>query len=151
MIYTQNVFSYNKGINLNKIKLACLASLLSPCFVYAASPCDGFELKIKNNLADDLLVTTLRLHGAELQPGGIQKIDSKTAQVFTINSSIKDVPMTGEFVFHTISLPSKTVTIQFTLNNSSLFCEHSDTSPSGDYSIEKTRLPGSVNYIINNN
>ncbi|BCA96582.1 hypothetical protein TUM19329_29430 [Legionella antarctica] len=133
---------------MNKIKLACLASFLSTSFAYAATPCDGFELKIKNNLADNLLVTTLKLNGAELQPGGIQKIDSKTAQVFTINSSANDVPMVGEFVFHTISLPIKKVTIQFTLNNSSYFCEHTDTSTSSDYSIEKTRLPGSVNYVI---
>ncbi len=135
---------------MNKIKLACLASLLSSSFVYAASPCDGFELKIKNNLADNLLVTTLKLNGAELQPGGIQKIDSKTAQVFTINSSAKDVPMDGEFVFHTISLPIKTVTIKFTLNNATLYCEHTDISNSGDYSVEKSRLPGSVNYTVNN-
>ncbi|MGC1181728.1 hypothetical protein [Legionella sp.] len=135
---------------MNKIKLACLASLLSSSVVSAASPCDGFELKIKNNLVDNLLITTLKLNGAELQPGGIQKIDSKTAQVFTINSSAKNVPMAGEFVFHTISLPSKTVTIRFSLNNSSFICEHTDTSISGDYSVEKIRLPGSVNYIISN-
>lgn len=135
---------------MNKIKLVCLTSLLISSFVYAAPSCDGFGLKIKNNLANDLLVTSLKLNGAELQPGGIQKIDSKTAQVFTVNSSSKDVPMLGEFVFHTISLPSKTVSIQFTLNNSSLFCEHTDKSPSGDYSVEKTRLPGSVNYTISN-
>lgn len=134
---------------MNKIKLVCLASLLSSSFVYAASPCDGFELKIKNNLADNLLVTTLKLNGAEIQPGGIQKIDSNTAQVFTVNSSANEVPMVGEFVFHTISLPLKTVTIKFTLNNSTLFCEHTDISTSGDYSVEKSRLPGSVNYAVN--
>ena len=135
---------------MNKIKLVCLASLLSTSFLYAATPCDGFELKINNNLADNLLVTTLKLSGAELQPGGIQKIDSKTAQVFTINSSSNDVPMVGEFTFHTISIPSRTVTIQFTLTNSSLFCEHTETSTSGDYSVEKNRLPGSVHYTISN-
>jgi len=135
---------------LNKIKFACLVSLLSTSFVYSATPCDGFELKIKNNLADNLLVTTIKLNGAEIQPGGIQKIDGNTSQVFTVNSSAQDVPMVGEFVFHTISLPSKTVTIQFTLNNAGLICEHTDTSPTGDYSVEKTRLPGSVNYTISN-
>ena len=146
----ENIFSFEKGYTLNKIKLACLASLFSSSFVYAASPCDEFELKIKNNLADSLLVTTLKLSGADLQPSGIQKIDSKTAQVFTINSSPKDASMVGKFVFHTISVPIKTVTIEFTLNNTSLFCEHTETSTSGDYSVEKSRYPGSVNYTINN-
>lgn len=135
---------------MNKIKIACIASLLSSSFAYATSSCDGFELKIKNNLADDLLVTTIKLNGAEIQPGAIQQIDRKTAQVFTINSSADNVPMVGEFVFHTLSIPSKTVTIQYNLENASLFCEHTDKSPLSDYSIEKTRFPGSVHYIISN-
>jgi hypothetical protein len=139
-----------KVLLLNKIKLACVVSLLSSSFAYAAPPCDGFELKIKNNLADDLLVTTIKLNGADLQPGGIQKIDGNTAQVFTVNSSTQDTPMIGEFVFHTISLPSKTVKIKFNLNNSLLVCEHTDNSPLSDYAVEKNRLPGSVNYTISN-
>lgn len=135
---------------MNKIKLACIASLLSSSFAYAASSCDGFEIKIKNNLADDLLATTIKLNGAEIQPGGIQKIDGKTSQVFTINSSVENVPMVGEFVFHTLSVPSKTVTIQYTLDNTSLFCEHTDKSPLSDYAVEKIRVPGSIHYLISN-
>ena len=135
---------------MNKIKFACFVALLSSSFVYAAAPCNGFEIKIKNNLADDLLVTTLKLNGANVQPGGIQKIDGKTAQVFTVNSSAQNTPMIGEFVFHTISLPSKSVSINFSLENSSLICKHTDKSPAGDYSVEKTRLPGSINYTISN-
>jgi hypothetical protein len=133
---------------LNKIKLACLVSLLSSSFTYASTPCDGFELKIKNNLADDLLVSTIKLNGADLQPGGIQKIDGKSSQVFTVNSSAENTPMAGEFIFHTISIPSKTVKIKFTLNNLILVCEHADISTVSDYAVEKTRLPGSVNYTI---
>ena len=150
MIYTGKYVWLKKGSTLNKIKLACIGSLLCSSFVYAASPCDGFELKIKNNLSDDLLVTTIKLNGAEIQPGGVQKIDGKTSQVFTINSSVENVPMNGEFVFHTLSLPIKTVTIQYSLENASLFCEHTEKSPQSDYSIEKTRLPGAVHYTISN-
>ncbi len=135
---------------MNKIKLACIVSLLSSSFAYAALPCDGFELKIKNNLVDDLLVTTIKLNGADLQPGGIQKVGGKTAQVFSVNSSSQNTPMTGEFVFHTITLPSRTVKIKFNLDNLNLVCKHTDLSPEGDYAVESTRLPGSVNYTINN-
>ena len=135
---------------MNKIKLACLTSLFFTGVVSAAIPCDGFELKIKNSLADDLLVTTIKLHGAELQPAGIQKIDSKLEQVFTVNSSAENVPMVGEFVFHTISLPSREVKIQFDLKNSGLICEHTDNSPVSDYEVSKTRLPGKVYYTISN-
>jgi hypothetical protein len=135
---------------MNKLKLACIASLLATGIAQASTPCDGFEIKVKNKLADDLLVTRIQLHGAEIQPGGIQKINANTEQVFTINSSAEGVPMTGDLVFHTISLPSRVVNIQFDLKNTGLFCKHTDTSPDSDYSIEKTRLPGKVDYSIAN-
>lgn len=148
-LHTKNSW-LKKGIILNKIKLTCIISLLSSTVAFATAPCDGFDLKIKNNLADDLLVTSIKLNGADIQPGGIQKIDGKTTQVFTVNSSIENVPMTGEFVFHTISLPSKMVKIQYDLQNTLLICRHTDKSPVGDYSVEKNRLPGSANYTISN-
>lgn len=134
---------------MNNLKLACIASLLA-AGIAQASPCDGFEIKIKNHLADDLLVTRIHLDGANIQPGGIQKIDGHTEQVFSVSKSSDAIAMTGDFVFHTISLPSKEVKIKFNLQNSGVVCEHTDTSPDSDYSVEKTRLPGKVNYTISN-
>lgn len=58
--------------------------------------------------------------------------------------------MNAEFVFHTISLPSKEVKIQFALKNSKIICEHTDKTPASDYSVEKTRLPNKVEYVIFN-
>lgn len=135
---------------MNKLKLACIASLLSAGIAHAAPSCDGFEIKIKNQLADDLLVTKIHLNGAEIQPGGIQKINGNSEQVFTINNSAEDVVMSGNLVFHTISLPSKEVKVRFDLKNTGLVCEHTDFSPEGDYAVEKTRLPGKVDYSIIN-
>lgn len=137
---------------MNKIKFTCLASLFFTGVVSAATtPCEGFELKIKNNLADDLLVTTIKLNGAELQPGGIQKINNKSEEVFTVNHSVADVPMVGEFIFHTISIPSKEVKIQFEMENfGPLICAHTDNSPVSDYDVSKSRLPGQVRYTISN-
>lgn len=135
---------------MNKLKLACIASLLASGIAQATTPCNSFEIKVKNNLADDLLVTRIKLHGAEIQPGGLQKLDAKTEQVFTVNNSAEGVPMAGVLVFHTISLPSKEVKINFDLKNAGLICEHTDTSPESDYAVEKTRLPGKVNYSISN-
>lgn len=136
---------------MNKLNLVCIASLLATGIAQAASiPCNGFEIKVKNHLAEDLLVTRIALHGAELQPGGIQKIDAKTEQAFTVNKSADGVAMKGDLVFHTISLPSKEVKIKFNLINSGLVCEHTDNSPESDYTVEKTRVPGSVDYTISN-
>ncbi len=133
---------------MNKLKLALIASLLTAGLAQASTPCNSFEIKVSNNLADDLLVTHIKFSGAELQPGGIQKLNSKTEQVFTVNKSTDGLPMTGDLVFHTLSLPSKVVKIQFNLQNATLICEHTDTSPESDYTVEKTRLPGKVHYSI---
>jgi len=135
---------------MNKLKLACIATLLSAGISHASTPCDGFEIKIKNQLSDNLIVSKIYLNGAEIQPGGIQKIDAKTEQVFIVNKSADNVPMAGNLIFHSISLPSKEVKIQFDLKNSGVVCEHSDRSPEGDYAVDKTRLPGKVNYTIAN-
>lgn len=138
---------------MNTLKLACIASVLATGLVagvaQASTHCDGFEIKIKNKLADDLIVTRLNLQGAEIQPGGLQKIDAKSEQVFTVNKS-SDAAINGDFVFHTISVPSKEVKIQFELSNKALVCEHTNTSPASDYSVESTRLPGKVDYTISN-
>lgn len=134
---------------MNKLKLACLTSLLISSISYANPSCNGFQIKLKNNLADDLLVTGIKLNGAKIDPGFLEQLRSKTAQVFTINNSVKEIPMSGEFTLHTISLPTKTVTIQYTLENKLGFCEHSDHSPTSDYPIDKTRKIGEVEYSIN--
>lgn len=136
---------------MNKLKLACIASLLASGIAQAATPsCNGFEIKIKNQLADDLLVTRIKLDGAEIQPGGIQKINAKTEETFTVNNSDENLPMKGDFVFHTISLPTKEVKVKFELKNTNLVCEHTNTSPASDYSVEDSRRPGKVLYTISN-
>ena len=134
---------------MKKIQILLLTTLLSTGMVFAGTPCNQFEIKISNKFSDDLLVTTIDLKGADLQPGGIQKIGSEKSQVFTVNGSTENTAMNGEFIFHTISLPSKTVKIKFDLNNAGLICEHTDQSPESDLPVEKTRLPGKVEYTIN--
>ncbi|MBA3536513.1 MAG: hypothetical protein H0T84_07885 [Tatlockia sp.] len=136
---------------MNKLKLACIASLLATGLsVNAATPCNGFEIKIKNHLADDLLVTKSSLIGAQLQPDGVQKISAKTEQVYTINNSAAGVAMKGDLILHTISIPTKEVKIQFDLNNGTLACKHTDNSPESDYTLTKVRVPGKVEYIVSN-
>ncbi|MBA3535410.1 MAG: hypothetical protein H0T84_02190 [Tatlockia sp.] len=133
---------------MNKVKLACLGTLLATGIASAAPICDGLQIRLKNNLADDLLVTGIKLNGAEIQPGVLEKLPTKAEQVFSINASSKDVPMAGEFVLQTVSLPSKTVKIQYILENRDTFCEHTDGSPQGDYTVEKLRKSGEVQYTI---
>jgi len=135
---------------MNKIKLACLASLIVSGVAAANPSCDGFQIRLKNNLADDLLISKIKLSGAQIQPGTFENLKSKTEQVFTINGSAENVPMTGEFTLRTISIPSKTVKVKYTLENNLAACLHDDFSPAGDYALEKTRTTGEVQYSINN-
>lgn len=136
---------------MKNFKLVCCASLLATGVAEATVPCDGFEIKIKNQLADALLISQKQFDGAEISPGGIQKINAKTEQVFSVNKSTKDVPMIGEFTFHTMSVPLKTVTVKFDLKNGKMMCKHNDRTPTdGAYTVEKKRLPGKVEYTIVN-
>lgn len=134
---------------MRKIRLACLASLLAVGVAHAASvPCNGFEVKIKNNTPDDLLVNKIELSGASLQPQGIQVLKTHTEQTFTVNNSERDVKMKGLLEFHSISLPSKKASLSFNLKNVAVICQHDDQGSSSDYSLDKTRLPGNVTYTI---
>lgn len=135
---------------MNKVQSLCLSSMLAAGLATqaVALPCDGFEIKIKNNLPEKLLVTQVNLSGGQILPGGIQHIDGKAEQTFTINNSSEKGLMAGEFVFHTVSLPSHTVKVKFDLTNETLICKHDDKTPAGDYPVDKTRLPNQVSYTI---
>lgn len=133
---------------LKKISFVFFTSILAAGLVYASVPCNGFEIKLKNNTPDDLLIHKIELKGADLQPGGIQKLNSKQEQSFTVNESVNGHDMEGSIELHSISLPSKSVSIKFLLKNRLLICQHDDAGSASDYSLGKTRLPGNVTYNI---
>lgn len=116
---------------------------------YAATPCNGFEIKIRNNLSEYLVASKANIDGADLHPSGLQKLKPNSEKTFTVSNSLENKKMAGEFVFHTSTLPTKKVTIKFTLDNAkTVYCEHEDESPEGDYPLNKTRMPGKVDYTI---
>lgn len=136
---------------MNKIKLACLLSVLAVGSVQAATPCNGFEVKFKNQLADDLVIRKVQLNGAEITPNHMEKLDAKTEQVFVVNKSQENIAMNGEFIFNTISLPVKEVVVKFDLKNGALACDHIDSPQASDYAVESTRRLGKgVDYTISN-
>lgn len=135
---------------MNTIKSLCVASLLISGVASAATPCDGFELKLQNNLNDDLVMTTAKLRGAEITPNGFSNLKGKTSQFFVVNSSNANTPMAGEFIMHTISLPSKNVVIKYELTNYGLVCLYTETPTESDFSVSKMRLPSSVYFTIDN-
>lgn len=140
-----------EGVFMTTSKLVYLTSLLLMSgLANAATPCNGFQIEIANKLADDLIGTKIKMSGAELQPNGIEKLPAKSSQVYTVNKSKEDVPMVGEFVYHTLSLPSKQVSIKFDLKNAKLVCEHNDQPQKSDYAIDKARYPNKVHYTISN-
>lgn len=139
-----------KGVKMNKLKMGCFAFLLIGGIASAKPSCEGFQIKLKNNLADDLVVTTIKLDGASIKPAKFEKLGSKSEQVFTVHHISNDEPMVGEFTLHTVSLPVKTVKVEYTLENKMAVCEHTDNSPKSDYELDKTREVGGVQYSIDN-
>lgn len=133
---------------MKNLKLTLLGTLLASQLGYAAAPCNGFEIHLKNNLSDKLFATKTTLSGASLNPSGIQAISAKGEVKFTVNNSVVDQDMHGEMQFNTVSLPSKKVTIKFSLQNKSLYCGHEENDSQGDVDITHIRLPGKVNYKI---
>lgn len=132
---------------MKKIQLVLIASLLISGMVQAAAPCNGFEVIVKNNLQDNLISTTVTLQGADITPRLVE-IDSQSEKTFTIASSDEDTLMSGELVFKTISLPSKTIHIEFDLKNMVLLCEHSDKEIPNVFPVTHTRQLSKVIYNI---
>lgn len=132
------------------IKVALLSLAFVSTLSQAAVPCDGFQISVTNNLADDLVATKINLDGASIEPDGFNKLNSKSSQVFTVSKSENDVPMAGDMTFHTVALPIKTIKIKFNLTNQGLICQHDDKTGNNDYSVGKTRLPNEVKYTIFN-
>ena len=132
---------------MKKIQLACIAFLLTSGITHATAPCNGFEITIKNNLQDKLLATTVNLNGAEIKPLLVE-INRKSEQSFTVSGSDEAKDMHGELVFKTISLPSKTIHVEFDLKNQVLFCEHTNKEISNEYPVTHIRLPNKVVYTI---
>lgn len=132
---------------MKKIQLVCLVSLLATGIAHASVPCNGFEITVKNNLPDNLLGTTIRLNGAEINPRLVE-INSQSETIFTVSGSDEAKPMRGELVFKTLSFPSKTIHIKFDLKNQLLVCEHTDKEIPNAYPVTHTRLLSNVVYTI---
>jgi hypothetical protein len=134
---------------MKTLKLTAL-SLLLGANIASALPCDGFKINVKNNLADNLVVTTVKLHHGDLTPDGIQKIDKRSEQPFVVNNSPEAASMKGEFSFHTLSIPSRNVKIKFELANKGPICQYTEISNEGDYAVNVNRFPGQVDFNIDN-
>lgn len=133
---------------MKKNSMVYLASLLVSSIGYAAQPCDGFQVVVKNNTPDKFYATTIHVEGADIQPGLTTELKENSEVVFTVNNSEEARALQGEMIFRTFSLPSKKVHITFDLKNEILICNHSNKEVASDYAVQPTRLPGKVTYNI---
>ncbi|PJD93638.1 MAG: hypothetical protein CK424_02245 [Legionella sp.] len=132
---------------MKKITGMALISLLVSGIGYAAQPCDGFQVVVKNNTSEKLYATTAHLNRASIQPGLVE-LNAQSEVTFTVSNSEADAILDGELVFRTFSLPSKKVHIAFDLKHQILICEHTNKEVKSDYSVLPTRMPGKVTYNI---
>lgn len=134
---------------MNKIKLACISSILATGIAHAnISPCNGFEIKLTNNLADDLVATTVKLEGGKILPSSIEKLPKRSVQVFTVNESLEAVEMAGQLKFYTLSVPVKIIKIDFILKNEGSTCKYTEKPVQGDYPVAQALTPTGVAYTI---
>lgn len=132
---------------MNKFNLAALTFLVGTNVALAAPlPCDGYKINVKNDLADNLLATTLKLSHAELNPSSIHKIESHKEELFLVNNTPEKTTMVGEFSFHTISVPVRDVKIKFELANRDGMWKFTPTKIDGDY---HTTVVDTKNGLVN--
>ena len=115
----------------------------------AAGICDGFAIKLKNNLSEDILVTNINTTQADLEPAFADLVKAGSQITFSIvNASRVDV-ITGNISLYTVQIPSKKITIAFELMDKGIYCRHSDKSTAEEHHPSSTRVPGrGVDYNI---
>lgn len=136
---------------MNKLKLIGLASLLATGIAHASSPCEGFQVKIKNNLADNLYITSFDVNGAKMDHE--YKLSARGEQNLTVTESAEGVPVRGKVFLYTLSVPAKEVSIRFVLFNDEKAgkCIPLDLSSSSNhYAVEATQGDKEVVYSITN-
>ena len=133
---------------MSKLRNLCIAGCLAAVSTgsFADGVCDGFEVTLKNTNSDDYLIEKVKLSNGKLEPGHLALLKGNTEQVLKVNKSNPDEVMEGHITLKRKSIPTKTVKIDFTLEDKKVFCEHSDKDSSGP--VEKTRTVGGVDYSI---
>ena len=123
-------------ITVKSVKLAAAALVLGiGSNIASALPCDGFEIVVKNNLsAEDFRTASVLLENANISPSGEHMISRNGQQIFTVSYSTEQA-MPGSFKLKTISIPSKPVTINYTLTNTGDSCSLSNVSFDGKYTV----------------
>lgn len=132
---------------MNHSKLIGLSLLLASSTMQAA-PCDGFQLRVENQLVDNLLATTLDVKHAKLTPHVFDTIKSNSVEVFTVSQSELNVPSDGKFHFHTEGFPSHKVKLKFRLTNIDNVCQIENFTSPGKYNISFNNADGKATYTI---
>ena len=132
---------------MQKIQISCLGLLFATGMISAAVPCNNFEILVRNKLPYPLMSTKVKLNGAEMNPK-LLEIDSKAEKGFIITGSNSKIPMTGELIFKTVSIPVTTVHIEFNLTNQVFLCEHSSKKTDNPFAVSHARGHNHVTYSI---
>lgn len=117
--------------------------------VAIALPCDNFQLIVKNNSLDNLVVLTSQLDKANVTPKDVQIIKKESEQEYTIDTTPTDVSMNGEWSLYTLSIPSKIAKIKFQLRNIGGTCKYTKVEFEGNYNVKDVYKDKQVVFSIN--
>ena len=116
---------------------------------HAAGICDGFIVKINNRLSEGLLITHIVTVNGELDPPMLSSIDAHKKAAFTMTKANKSDTIQGEMWLYSMQVPSKKITLKFTLEDKGIYCKHSDESSAEEHHPTSKRYFGwGVEYMI---
>ena len=122
--------------------------------VYASNSCNGFEIKIKNNLSRDIWVKHVELSDATLDPSGLMKVSSGSSVTLTVNQASAHRLKGNILLRKDILSKSSTdldigeISLDFLLKDKLLHCDFSDKTEQGETTFSTNRSRGAITYNI---
>lgn len=112
-----------------------LISILASGSLYAENACQGFRVKIKNNLEDDIRISSTKIEDGKFEPHGVITIGKKSEGIVYLakaNSSF----MLATIGAQQLNFPFSTFKVTFTLTDSNSSCVHKPVTHEGNMHVE---------------
>lgn len=131
-------------------KLVLLLSTLTFGVSNAAgtAPCNGFKINLKNHTQQKLVVDSVLLSNGTMNTLDSQLINVNDAALYTVNGTLENNTMTGEFLAHTAEEPLRDLRINFNLTNQNVLCEVGNTSQKGSLHTSFDRVLGGLTLVV---
>lgn len=131
-------------------KIVLLVSTLGLGVSHAAgtAPCNGFKINLSNYTHQKIVVDNVLFTKGTLTSLSSQPIDLNDTALYTVNGTVENDVMQGQFLVHTIDQPFKELRINFNLTNKDVYCEVSNTAQEGSMHTSFDRVLGGLSLPV---